>query len=201
MRVAKKNAAHVQTNCAATADNTAKNVWGKKTGVITVIHAGIVPERFVHAEMDAANAVLCVKAVKNSVKIVRECFVMSAATVSTAWVIPVGAITATCVENVRKYVSVEVDVPTVQRFARNVMKNVPIAGMLKFAEVVMCVKTVQVERVISVIVVRPASIVHPIFAIAETVVPNVPRFVKAVRNSAKTVPERFVPAVDIVLNV
>ena len=50
--------------------------------------------------MAAANAVLCVKAVKNSVKIVRECFAMSAATVSIAWVIPAGAITVTTVENV-----------------------------------------------------------------------------------------------------
>ena len=50
--------------------------------------------------MAAANAVLCVKVAKNSVKIVRECFAMSAATVSIAWVIPAGAITVTTVENV-----------------------------------------------------------------------------------------------------
>ena len=79
-----KNVPHVQKTCAATADNTAKTAWERKTGVITVIHAGIVPERFVHVEMVAVNAVLCVKAVKNSVKIVQECFVMSVATVSIA---------------------------------------------------------------------------------------------------------------------
>ena len=142
VRIAGKNVRLVPKNCAAIADNTAKTAWERKTGVITVIHAGIVPERFVHAEMDAANAVLCVKAVKNSVKIVRECFVMSAATVSTAWVIPVGAITAICVGNVRKYVSAEADVPTVRRYVLNVMKNVPIAEMLKFVADVMSAKTV-----------------------------------------------------------
>ena len=92
--------------------------------------------------MAAANAVLCVKAVKNSVKIVRECFAMSAATVSIVWVIPDGAITATCVENVKKYVSVEAAVPTVRRYVLNVMKNVPIVEMLKFVADVMSVKTV-----------------------------------------------------------
>lgn len=153
------------------------------------------------AETAVVNVVLCVKAVKSSVKIVRECFAMSAVIVSTAWVIPAGAITATCVENVRKYVSAEADVPTVQRFARSVMKNVPTAEMLKFAAAVMCARTVQVERVISVIAVKPASIAHPIFAIVETVVPNARPYVKDVRSSVKTVPERFVPAVDIVLTV
>ena len=50
--------------------------------------------------MAAANAVLCVKAVKNSVKIVPECYVISVATVSIVWVIPDGAITVTTVANV-----------------------------------------------------------------------------------------------------
>lgn len=42
VRVAAKYVPHVQKTCAATADNTAGTVWEKKTGVITVIHAGIV---------------------------------------------------------------------------------------------------------------------------------------------------------------
>ena len=137
-----KNVPHVQKTCAATADNIAENVWAKKTGVTIAIHAGIVQEQFVHVEMAVVNAVSCAKAVKNSVKIVRECFASSAATVSIVWVIPDGAITATCVENVKKYVSVEAAVPTVRRYVLNVMKNVPIVEMLKFVADVMSAKTV-----------------------------------------------------------
>lgn len=115
--------------------------------------------------------------------------------------IPAGVTTATIVGNASKYVSVEADVPTVQRFARNVMKNVPTAEMLKFAADVMSAKNVREEKETSVIAAKPASIVHPIFVIAEMVVPNVPRYVKDVRNSVKTVPEKFVQAADIAVTV
>ena len=83
-RIAGKNVRLVPKNCAAIADNTAKTAWERKIGVITVIHAGIAQERSVNAEMAVANAALSVKAVKNSVKIVQECFVMSVVTVSVA---------------------------------------------------------------------------------------------------------------------
>ena len=115
--------------------------------------------------------------------------------------IPAGVTTATIVGNASKYVSVEADVPTVQRFARNVMKNVPTAEMLKFAADVMSAKNVREEKETSVIAAKPASIVHPIFVIAEMVVPNVLPYVKDVRNSVKTVPEKFVQAADIAATV
>lgn len=115
--------------------------------------------------------------------------------------IPAGVTTATIVGNASKYVSVEADVPTVQRFARNVMKNVPTAEMLKFAADVMSAKNVREEKETSVIAAKPASIVHPIFVIAEMVVPNVLPYVKDVRNSVKTVPEKFVQAADIAVTV
>ena len=56
--------------------------------------------------------------------------------------IPAGVITATIVGNASKYVSAEADALNVQPSARNVMKNVPIAEMLKFVADVMSAKTV-----------------------------------------------------------
>ena len=98
----------------------------------------------------------------------------------TVSVMPAGVMTATTVGNASKYVSAEADVPTVQPSALNVMKNVPIVEMLKSAADVISVKTVQVEKDISAITVKPASIVQHIFAIAETVVLNVARYAKVV---------------------
>ena len=69
--------------------------------------------------------------------------------------IPAGVTTATIVGNASKYVSVEADALNVQPSARNVMKNVPIVEMLKSAADVMSVKTVQVEKDISAITVKP----------------------------------------------
>ena len=80
-----------------------------------------------------------------------------------------------------------------------VAKELP--EMLKFAADVMSAKNVREEKETSVIAAKPESIVHPIFVIAEMVVPNVLPYVKDVRNSVKTVPEKFVQAADIAVTV
>ena len=66
------------------------------------------------------------------------------------------------------------------------MKNVPTVQMRKSAEDAMFVRNVPVGKVISVITVKPVSIVQNMSVIAEEAVQNVPRFVKVVRNNVKT---------------